>query len=191
MVQDVRTVVEDVKVDVAVAVVVGGRAGHAVSVASADTRLLGHVGEGSVAIVAIQAVRELALEPAARVVVDVGAVSPGDEVDVEPAVTVVVEEHGTRARPLDDVAQLLVAEAVLEMDPGLLGHVGEDRHRRLVGSGPSSTGADHHRETFPESRTIRQSSSHRLGPDSWFLLLRDPIVHPGRSIGRWPARPPR
>ena len=94
-------------------------------------------------VVAVEAVAQLPLEPAARVVVDIAAVAAGDKVDVQPAVAVVVEEHGSGAGALDDVAELPIAEAVLEVNAGLLGHIGEDRHRRLVGPRPAAGAGEH------------------------------------------------
>ena len=97
-------VVGDVEVDPAVAIEVGGDDPKSVAVGTADARLLGHVGESPVAVVAVEEMldgsdvprRTEDGHPIAAAVMGVAGIDPiavvGD-VDVQVAVVVVVEHR--------------------------------------------------------------------------------------------------
>ncbi len=134
VVQLVGPVVQDVEIHVAVVVVVRGGAPEPPRLAGGP-RLLGDVGEGAVVIVPVQRVPELALQSPAAVVAHVLLPATVGEVDVEPAVAVVVEDAGPASGALDDVVQLGAAVAVGESDARGSGHVDEGGSpaRRLGG----------------------------------------------------------
>ena len=113
--EEVRVhVVGDVEVDPAVAVEVGGDDAEAVAVGAADARLVGHVGESSVAVVAVEDVfdrpdvprRAEERDPVVAAAMGIAGIDPiavvGD-VDVQVAVVVVVEHRPARGpvRPVD------------------------------------------------------------------------------------------
>ena len=96
VVEDARAVGRDVEIAVAVVVVVAHRQAHATT-HPADAGLLRHVGEGSVAVIPVEGVGDGTAALALRR----GRV--GDEVDVEPAVAVVVDEPSAAPHGLDHV----------------------------------------------------------------------------------------
>ena len=102
-IQLIRTDVGDVQVDQAVVVVVAGAGAHAV-VAVPDARRRGHVLEGSIAAVPVQAVARAAGNGG------IGNRAAVHQEDVEPAVIVEVEEEA--ARPQDLGKEPLFAGAV-------------------------------------------------------------------------------
>ena len=87
--------------------------------------LLRDVGESSVAVVAVEAIGEILrrVPPFGLGIVDSRYVGAVYQVDVEISVLVEVQEGAAGTRGLEDRAHLLVAEAVEEVDTGLLGDV--------------------------------------------------------------------
>jgi hypothetical protein len=55
-----------------------------------------------------------------------------DKVDIQPAISVVVEEHRAGPRAFDDIVQFVVAVTVLERDAGLIRDIDEPRQLRAV-----------------------------------------------------------
>ena len=102
-VEDVGAVIGHIEIEVAVAVVVGRRAAHAPTRIT-DPGRAGIVRKGAVAHVAVEGVGRgrgrvgIAFQPRAV-----------DQVDVEPAIAVVVEESTAAAFGLDDVVFDLAA----------------------------------------------------------------------------------
>ena len=125
MIEDVASVVEDVQIHVAVVVVVGGRTAGAEHAVAADAGRLGHIGEGTVAVIAIQPVRQLPAQIAAFVARYVVRPGAGHEVEVHEAVAVVVENAHAAAGAFHNVVQVVIAIAVFEGDSRLLRDVGE------------------------------------------------------------------
>ena len=123
----------DEQVGVAVVVVVGGDDAQVVAPAG-HARGLGHVGERAVAVVVVQAVPVAG--PVLLERLDRRAV---DDVDVEPAVVVVVEERDARDHRLRLVAPLRPARVGDEADPArvgaLLEHDGVDPGGQRGGAG--------------------------------------------------------
>src|ERR1019366_951356 len=166
VVEDVAAVVENVQIHVAVVVVIGGRTAGTEHAVAADACLLGYICERAVAIVAVQLVRQLAAKIAAFVagyVVRPGAVY---EVEVHEAVAVVIENAYTAAGALHDVVQVVVAIAVLEVDPRLFCDVGECRKGRCrLGSD-----ADRKNRQGPGGQHCHPRS-HGCPPDAPALVL--------------------
>src|ERR1051326_5511978 len=121
-IENVATEAGDVKIGPAVVVVVAHRAAHRELARSRDAGLVGHVGKRSIVIVMVEcAARGLALERA----FDAGGVS---EVNVGPAIAVVINEQHAAAHALDDVL-FLGRRLVMEVDTSLGRDVYELRHR--------------------------------------------------------------
>ena len=94
--------------------------------------LLRHVLEATPLDVPEEPVRRAEVSALPRTVVEELRVAAVDEVQVQPAVAVVVEEGAARAGRLDDVAHHVVAEGVPEVDSDLGRHVHEDGRWTLV-----------------------------------------------------------
>ena len=126
-VEDVRTVVQQVDVHVAVPIVVERTRSHA-PMPVVHTGLSGLFGERPVPVVAVQFVRRVG-EGASGGIADALEVRPVQQVQVEIAVAVVVEHGDTRATALEDVLIGRIAERVAEVNPGSFGDIGEANRR--------------------------------------------------------------
>ena len=123
VVQEVGAVVGHVEVAVAVVVDISDRApGPPPGVADPGGR--GHVGEGAVAVVAVEGV------PRPGALLEGLEGGPVDEVEVEVAVVVAVEESGAAAVRLQDVALLHASEDVEGGDAGGFRLIAETDLRR-------------------------------------------------------------
>ena len=169
VVEPVLSVVAHKEIGPAVVVVVGNRAAIAPAVVG-HAGLGAHIGKGSVVVVVKQrGVRRLLL---AVKRVECRAV---DEVDIEPAVVVVVDQADAGSVGLNDEVLLRHAHLVDPAgEPGLFGDVLKD-HRPLVdessgGDGPLLRVVDQ-----PRLPGRRQSRSFRFAPaafaEAWFARL--------------------
>jgi len=131
-IERVAPVVGDEDVAVAVVLDVADDAGHPVAAVATSGRV-GHVAEGAVAVVAIKMIADADMSIFGRLIVQSLQVAAIDQVEIQPAVLVVVEEGASGAGRLDDVAHLRVSEAVLKADAGGRGNIDEDRQVGRLG----------------------------------------------------------
>ena len=112
----------------AVVVVIGHRHAHAVHL-HRQAGALGHVGEGAVAIVAVE------LEGAALALV-AGPVHAVHQQDVEPAIAIVIEKRAAGPHGLGQILGAERAAVVMEVDARRGGDIGqpEAQARRRAGS---------------------------------------------------------
>ncbi len=126
-VEDVGAVVEEIYVDIAIAVVVQRSRCHT-PVAIVDTSLRPNLRKRPVTIVAVELVRRIREDTAFRVAnaLQVGAVQ---HVQVQIAIPVVVQHGHAGATAFQDVLVGVVTEGVSEIDARLVGDVREDHGR--------------------------------------------------------------
>ena len=114
-VEHVRPEVGQIDVRVAVPVVIRNARAHAPA-AKGDAGMLRNVGEGPVALVVVQTVGRQATGPERLNRRGVG------EIDVKPAVLVVIDESHAAAHRLDQISLLRRRDA-LQLQPGSVSHV--------------------------------------------------------------------
>jgi hypothetical protein len=158
-------IIQNEQVDVAIVVVIGSSAAGRI-VAAAETRLFGDIGEGSVAVVAEKVVLQLSAKILVLWCADPVRPFAVRKIDIEEAVVVVVEDADAGAGSFDDIVQVAVAVALLEVEAGRSCDVGERNvfvgYARLLERDAANIGDEEEERCKANTRansTLSQASS--------------------------------
>ena len=97
----------------------------------ADTGFFGDVTERSIPVISVQRIGKFSSQCSAPIIVNIFQPATIDEVNIKPAVSVIVKEHCSGAGALDNVAEVKVTIAMLEFNTRLPGHIGKNRQNLL------------------------------------------------------------